>query len=120
MGDDADARRPPIQMPSHPTVTPEQLRSMSSEDFKELALYVAGDRPFTQEVLDALKGSAYGADTAVIDVFEEKEVPSFVDGSPILYHKGSGAVHRGVDAIVGVLRGAGGGGGGVIASAEEV
>ena len=91
--------RAPVKLYDRPSITEDDLRNMKSDDFKDYTLYIARDDPNSMEATAALSGSSYAAETAVTDVFSAEQLPSFVDGVPIVHCKQSGDVHRGVAAI---------------------
>ena len=91
--------RAPVNLHARPTITPKDLQEVSSEEFRDLTLYVAADEPNSLEAKAALEGSTYAAETSIVEVFGAKELPSFIDGVPILHCKRDGAVHRGTQAI---------------------
>ena len=107
-GAPAAEERPPLKLHQSQTITEEDLKNMSSDDFKDYVLYIAGDDPNCLEATAAMNGSSYAAETSIVDVFGAAQLPDFVDGVPCLHCKRDGAVHRG-SAAISFLQAAGGG-----------
>ncbi len=100
--------RPPLKLHQSQTITEEDLKNMSSEDFKDYVLYIAADDPNCLEATAAMNGGSYAGETSIVDVFGAAQLPDFVDGVPCLHCKRDGAVHRG-SAAISFLQAAGGG-----------
>ena len=95
----AHTARKPIALHKEGQLTSEELSRMSSDDFKDLVLYVAADDPNSAEATAALERSAHASDTLVVDVLGAQNLPTFVDGVPCLHNKRDGVVQRGSQAI---------------------
>lgn len=82
-----------------PTMTEEELVNLPAESFKDLTLYIADDEENSLKALAELNASPAANATHIVDVFSEGQIPTFVDGVPLVYVKEGGDIHRGSAAI---------------------